>query len=131
MPGKLIGYGNLTRDVELRYVGNDNTAVLDMGVAVSNGYGDKEEVAFLDVTVWGKVAENCAKYLHKGSKIYLEARPKTDSWEKDGQKRSKVVFTADTIRFLDGVKKDDTVAAEVAAEDTTVASVPVGDDVPF
>jgi single-strand DNA-binding protein len=105
---KVLLIGNITRDPELRYI-QSGTAVLDLGVAVnrrvkgSDGtWGD--EAAFIDVTVWGKQAENCAEYLSKGRSVFVEGHLKFDQWEdkKTGDKRSKLKVTAENIQFLGG-----------------------------
>ncbi len=96
--------GNLTRDPELRYTAS-GAAVASFGLAVNRKYkaGDewKEEVCFVDITVWAKQAENCAEYLHKGSPVFLEGRLNFQSWETDtGQKRTKLEVVANNIQFL-------------------------------
>jgi len=64
--------GRLTRDPELRYLPN-GTAICQIGVAVNRSW--KEEVTFVDVTLWGKTGENVSQYLKKGNPIYVEGRP--------------------------------------------------------
>ena len=68
---KVILIGNLTRDPELRYT-SGGAAMVNFSLAMNRKYtgGDgetKEEVCFVKITVWGKSAENCGKYLSKGS----------------------------------------------------------------
>lgn len=91
--------GNLTRDIELRYTGNGK-AVCDLNVAV-NGI-KKDDVYFAECIVWDKVAENCAQYLSKGSKVAIAGRLTRDEWtDKDtGKKRSKTKITAFSVEFL-------------------------------
>jgi len=96
--------GNLTRDPELRYTAS-GAAVASFGLAVNRKYkaGEewKEEVCFVDITVWAKQAENCAEFLHKGSPVFLEGRLNYQSWESDtGQKRNKLEVVANNIQFL-------------------------------
>jgi len=96
--------GNLTRDIELRYTPSGK-AVADLGLAINNKYkkGDDwvEEVTFVDVTLWGKLAENCAEYLEKGKACFIEGRLKFEQWETDdGDKRSKLKVEAITVQFL-------------------------------
>ena len=98
--------GHLTRDPELRYIPS-GTPVCDFGLAVNSGYGDNEEVCFIDITTWSKTAENCAKYLAKGQAVLVDGRIKYDIWETDeGQKRSKHSVTARQVVFLGGKKQD-------------------------
>jgi single-strand DNA-binding protein len=107
--------GNLTRDPELRYT-QGGAAVCDLGIALNyvRGKGDekKEEVSFIDVTTFGKNAENAANYLKKGRQVVIEGRLQQDRWEKDGQKHSKVKVVAERVTF---VGKQE--AASSAAED--------------
>jgi single-strand DNA-binding protein len=105
---KVFLMGNLTRDPELRYIPSGQ-AVTTLGLAVNNRYGKgedaKEDVLFIDVTVWAKSAENCAEYLGKGSPVFVEGRLKFRTWEQDGQKRSKIDVTATSVQFLSGGSK--------------------------
>lgn len=103
---KVIIMGNLTRDPEVRYIPS-GTAVTDLGIAVNERYKDrdanewKEKSVFVDVTVWGRSAENCAEYLSKGSPVLIEGRLQLDQWENtEGQKRSKLKVVADRVQFL-------------------------------
>lgn len=96
--------GNLTRNPEVRYAPSGN-AVSDLGLAVSRKYRGKdgqerEETCFVRVTVWGKTAENCDKYLSKGSPVLIEGRLKYDEWEKDGQKHNRLSVVAERVQFL-------------------------------
>jgi len=99
---KVIQVGNLTRDPEV--VSLKDKFLTKMCIAVN---GQKDEVLFLDIECWGKLAELCAKYLTKGREILVEGRLRQDTWEKDGQKRSKLTVVASDIHFghkNDGVK---------------------------
>ena len=104
--------GNLTRDPELRYIPS-GTAVANFGLAVNRKYtnsdGQKmDDVCFVDVVAWDKLAEICDEYLSKGSPVFIEGRLQMDSWEQDdGQKRSKLKVVAQNIQFLSGGKADD------------------------
>ncbi len=103
---KVILMGNLTRDPELRYLPK-GTAVAKLGLAVSRSWrtetGElKEEVAFIDIEVFGRTAENVGQYLRKGSPALVEGRLRLDSWEdkQTQQKRSKLVVVADSVQFI-------------------------------
>jgi single-strand DNA-binding protein len=102
--------GNLTRDPELRYLPNGNTAVVALGLAVNrqwkNQAGEKqEEVTFLDCEAFGKTAELLNQYLKKGRPVYLEGRLKLDQWkDKEGQPRSKLKVVVEAFQFIDGGK---------------------------
>ena len=87
---KVILVGNLTKDPELKYT-QSGTAVANICLAMSRKYKDKEEVCFVDVAAWGKMAETISQYLQKGSPLLVEGRLQLDRWEtQDGQKRSKI-----------------------------------------
>lgn len=100
---RVVLIGNLTRDVEVRYTAS-GTAVAELGLAVNErvkkGEEWVDEPVFVDVTVWGRMAEVAGEYCSKGSKVGIDGRLKLDSWEKDGQKRSKLRVTADKVELL-------------------------------
>lgn len=102
---KVLLIGRLTRDPEKRSTPS-GMAVAELGLAVNRRYKanngeDREEVCYVNVTVWGKQAETCGEYLRKGSPIFVEGRLKLDEWEKDGQKRSKLGVVAERVQFLE------------------------------
>ena len=103
---KLIIIGNLGREPETRYTpaGEPVTA---FSVATSRKFGDTGETTWFRVNVWGKQAESCSQYLHKGSKVLVEGRlsPGTDGspkvfQRKDGSWGASYDVTAETVRFL-------------------------------
>jgi single-strand DNA-binding protein len=100
---RVILVGNLTRDPELRYIPS-GTAVSEIGLAVNERIKRNEqwveETVFVDVTLWGRTAEVANEYLSKGSPVLIEGRLKLDTWEKDGQKRSKLRVTAEKMQML-------------------------------
>jgi len=100
---KVLLLGNLTRDPELRYTAS-GAAVASFGLAVNRRYKQgeqwKDEVCFVDITVWAKQGENCAEYLNKGSQVFIEGRLNYQTWESDGQKRSKLEVVANNVQFL-------------------------------
>lgn len=104
--------GHVTRDVECRQLGPDNQ-VANFGIAINRRWKDKsgdlkEDVTFLDVECFGKLAENVSQYVSKGSPLYVSGRLKLDQWEdKDGSKRSKIKVVADSVQFL-GKPKEET-----------------------
>lgn len=100
--------GNLTRDPEVRYTPKGN-AVTDLGLAVNRNYtldsGERrEEVTFVDITVWGRQAELAGQYLHKGRPVFIEGRLQLDSWEdkNTGEKRNKLRVVCENMRFIGG-----------------------------
>lgn len=103
---RVILMGNMTRDVELKYTPG-GTAVTDIGLAVNdrrkNAQGEwVDETTFVDVTLWGRTAELASEYLSKGSPLFIEGRLKLDTWETDGQKRSKLRVVCDRMQFVGG-----------------------------
>jgi single-strand DNA-binding protein len=102
---RVVLLGNLTRDPELRYIGS-GMAVSDIGLAVNDRVkrNDQwvEETTFVDVTLWGRTAEVANEYLNKGSSVLIEGRLKMDSWEKDGQKRTKLKVVAERMQMVGG-----------------------------
>lgn len=101
---KVILVGNLTRDIELRYL-QSGMAVADASIAVNDrkksGEEWVEETSFIDLTIWGKTAELAAEYTSKGSSILVEGRLKQETWENtDGQKRSKIKVVVEKLQFL-------------------------------
>jgi len=83
---KVILVGNLGRDPEVRFT-KDGKAVCDFPIAVTERKGQDAE--WFNIVAWEKLAEVCGEYLKKGSQIYVEGRQKTESWEKDGEKKYK------------------------------------------
>jgi single-strand DNA-binding protein len=103
---KVMLIGNLTRDPEVRYTPK-GSAVCDIGLAVNRVYssesGEKvEEVTFVDVVLWSKLAELAGKYLHKGRPVFIEGRLQMDSWEdkQTGQKRTRLRVVGEQMQFL-------------------------------
>ena len=102
---KVLLIGNLTRDPEIRYT-PQGTAVANLGLAVSRKFRDKaqelrEEVCFITVVVWSKMAETCNQYLHKGSPVFVEGRLTFRSWEDNtGKKRNVIEVRAERVQFL-------------------------------
>jgi single-strand DNA-binding protein len=82
-------------------------AVTDIGLAVNdrrkNQSGEwTEETTFVDVTLWGRTAEVAGEYLSKGSPILIEGRLKLESWETEGQKRSKLKVVGERMQMVGG-----------------------------
>lgn len=102
---RVILIGNLTHDVELRRTPH-GTAVCDIGLAVNERRKDGDQwvdkTVFVDVTLWHRTAEVANEYTQKGSSVMVEGRLELDTWESDGQKRSKLRVTADKLQLLGG-----------------------------
>ena len=100
---KVILTGNLTRDPEIRTTATDKT-VATMGLAVRRGWkktdDNQPDADFFNIVAWEKLAEFCRNYLMKGSKIIVEGRLQTRSYEaKDGTKRTITEVVANEIEF--------------------------------
>ena len=97
--------GNLTRDPELR-VTSGGTQVLSFGVAVNDRRrnpqtGEWEDYPnFVDCTMFGTRAEAVKRYLSKGSKVAIEGKLRYSSWERDGQRRSKLEVIVDDVELM-------------------------------
>ena len=105
MYNKYICVGNLTRDPETKPVNDSGDTVTNLAVAVNNPLS-KDEVFYADVQAWGKVGENCNKYLTKGKRVLVEGRLKTNTWtNKEGDTRSKVYVVANSVQFLSPVNE--------------------------
>lgn len=103
---KVIIVGRLGKDPELKTLSPGNM-VATFSVATSESWvkdGQKQErTEWHRVVVWGKQAENCAKYLAKGRQVYIEGRLQTRQWEdQQGQKKYSTEVVAQTVQFLGG-----------------------------
>ena len=145
---RVILVGNLTRDIELRYTPG-GTAVTELGMAVNDRRKNQtgewvEETTFVDVTLWARTAEVASEYLGKGDSLLVEGRLKLDSWETDGQKRSKLRVVGERMQMLGGRKggggpgsprpPQQSQAAQYsqpASQEAPAGPGPMDDDIPF
>ncbi|HEY4329438.1 MAG TPA: single-stranded DNA-binding protein [Phycisphaerae bacterium] len=102
---KVMLIGNLTRDIEVRYLPSNQMPVCDFGLATNRTWTGqdgvkKEEVTFVDCTAFGKQAEILGKYKKKGDPLFIEGRLKLDQWEKEGVKHSKLKVVVENFQFL-------------------------------
>lgn len=103
---KVFLMGNLTRDIELRYGGPSNTAIAKLGIAVNRRWRtaegeNREETTFVDCDAFGRTAEVLSQYLKKGRPVFIEGHLRLDTWEKEGQKQSKLKVVIDSFQFVD------------------------------
>ena len=101
---RVVLVGNVTRDPELRHIPS-GLAVSEIGLAVNDRRKTQagewiEETSFIDVTLWGRQAEIVCEYVSKGSPLLVEGRLKQDTWEQEGQKRSKLKVIAEKAVLL-------------------------------
>ena len=98
--------GNLTRDPEVRSTPSGQS-VATLGVATSRSWMNQagvrqEETEFHSVVAWGRLAEICQQYIHKGMRVYVEGRIKTRSWDdQTGNKRYRTEIIAEGLIMLD------------------------------
>lgn len=109
MLNRIILIGRLTRDPELRYTPANGVAVATFTLAVNRRFsqpGQQREADFIPVVVWKAQAENCAKFLGKGSLVAVEGRLQIRSYEdREGQKRTVAEVVAERVQFLDSREK--------------------------
>ena len=103
---KVILIGNVTRDPEVKFT-SKGSAVADLGLAINRNYtldnGEKrEETTFVDVELWGRLAEIAGEYAKKGRPVYIEGRLRMDTWDDkaSGQKRSRMKVVLEQFQFL-------------------------------
>jgi single-strand DNA-binding protein len=129
--------GNLTRDPELRNTPNGQS-VCSFSLALNRSYkgadGNWTEVTdFVDIVAWGPLGERVAQYLTKGRPALVSGRLQSSSWEKDGQKRTKVEVVANDVTFLGGREggqgSDGGSSAPSSSEQAKPSKKPTKDDV--
>ncbi len=109
---KAIIIGNLGRDPETRYT-PDGTAVTNFSIATSESWTDKnsgekkEKTEWHKIVAWRRLGEICGEYLSKGSKVYIEGKLQTRSWEQDGVTKYITEIVAQTVQFLSEKKRSD------------------------
>lgn len=112
--------GRLTRDVEVKYT-SGGIAVAKGSIAVNKRVkqGDQwtDKASFFDFTLWGKQAESIAKYLVKGKQIAITGELEQNTWEKDGQRHSKVEVKANDVQLLGGDRSSNTTHSESSGQD--------------
>lgn len=134
--------GNLAKDPELRYSSGDNKlAICRFTVADNDGYGDNQQTSWIPVVVFGKLAENCDRYLAKGRAVAVVGRIQTGSYEKDGRRIKTTEVVANKVKFLGGGQHQQQGSAPATdappAETQIEADIPEGfslindDDIPF
>lgn len=114
---RFIGIGNITRNLELKYT-TTNKAIIETNIAIKRGFAD--ETDFINIQVWGKQAENLAKYCGKGSKIAIDGELRIDSFDgRDGKKVYKTYILVGSVEFLDTKKKENKVEEKQKAVNNT------------
>ena len=132
---KVMLIGNLTRDPQLSYLPSQ-TPVVEFGMAVNDrrrqqdgSYADK--VNFIDLSMFGKRAEVLQKYVKKGDPLYVEGKLDYQSWEKDGQKRSKLKVVVLNFEFLGKAGSQGNSGQQSAPAPEAPYGNDMDDDIPF
>jgi len=112
MINKVILVGNLGREPEVKFT-SDGKAIANLAVATSESWTDKttgqkvEKTEWHRVVIFGRLADIAQKYLHKGSKVYIEGQLRTRSWDQNGEKKytTEVVLSGfnSTLQMLNKV----------------------------
>ena len=125
--------GRLTRDVQLSYLPSQ-TAIAELGMAVNRKFkksdgSQGEEVAFVDLMIFGNRAEVLNKYVKKGDGLFVTGRLKFESWQdKDGKNRSKLRVLIENFEFVGGDKSSQRPNAEPQSQGEEFE---LDDDMPF
>ena len=141
---QFISIGNLMRDPEMRPLGGDRF-VCSLGLVTSHSYRNAAgetivEPMPISVEAFGRVGEACAQFLRKGSQVFIEGHLSYKSWtDAKGEKKSRHVVVATTVRFLDHQRREDQpasqdgVGGEVAPDPlpASVSAQGVDDEPPF
>ena len=105
MVNKIILQGRLTKDIELKRVGQDNIATTEFTVAWSEKYKEKETKCFLRCKAWRKTAELLEKYFVKGQELVIVGKMVTETWEQNGENKSRTICDVESVSFC-GSKAD-------------------------
>jgi single-strand DNA-binding protein len=131
---KVILVGNLGADPESRAMPS-GSSVTNFRIATSESWKDKntgdkqERTEWHNISTFGKLAEICAEYLRKGSKVYIEGKLRTRKWQdKDGNDRYSTEVIANEMQMLGGKGERQTTAAPPPAP---ANGEPFNDDIPF
>jgi single-strand DNA-binding protein len=129
---KFIGIGNLGKDPEMRFM-PDGKAVCNFSIAISEKYKDKsgeskEVTEWVNVALFGKLAEIAGEYLKKGSKVYVEGKMKTEKYSKDGIDRHTTKIIGEKMEMLNSKSES---ADAPRAQTKPVETFEMDDDIPF
>jgi single-strand DNA-binding protein len=134
MLNKATLIGNLGKDPELRHT-QVGAAVVTFSIATTERWKDKdgqqqEQTEWHRIVAFGRLAEICQEYLHKGSKVYIEGRLQTRSWEQDGVKKYTTEIVAREMKMLDSKNKPTNQSPQVYSQDPLPEPV-MGESAPF
>lgn len=106
---KVMLIGNISNDLEIKKT-QTGKSLLAFSIAVNEGSGEKKTTDFIKCRAWEKTADLIAQYCRKGSKIYVEGKYKTESYEKNGQKVYSDYVLVSSIEFLDSKETRQTIS---------------------
>lgn len=146
MYNRVVLLGNLTRDIELRYTQN-GTAIAKTGIATNRRYKtqageQKDEVCFIDITLFGRAAEIANQYLSKGRKVLVEGRLIYEQWvDASGQKRSKHSIAVDNLQMIgsrdensfepSSTKEEQKSSSNLDSNSKEMPEIDIDDEIPF
>ncbi|WP_455515230.1 single-stranded DNA-binding protein [Pseudostreptobacillus sp.] len=124
--------GRLTRDVEVTYT-QSGKAYARFSLAVSRGTSNKDEVDFINCIAWEKRAETISQYFKKGSRILVQGRITTGSYEKNGETRYTTDVVVNNFDFIETKSSEGNYGNNFSKNEPTVVDEPVDseDDFPF
>jgi single-strand DNA-binding protein len=106
-------FGNLVKDPEIKTLPKSAIVIANFALAVNEAYTDKdgekqEEVSFVDVVAYGKLAETIGKYLTKGRRVLVRGRLRQERWQDKSTKenRSRIIVVIEEFTFADASKAD-------------------------
>jgi single-strand DNA-binding protein len=131
---KFIGIGNLGKDPELRFM-PDGKAVCNFSIAISEKYKDKsgeskEVTEWVNIALFGKLAEIAGEYLVKGSKVYIEGKMKTEKYSKDGIDRYTTKIIGEKMEMLTP-KSENAEKPRAASKAPVPEAFDIDDEIPF
>lgn len=122
---KAILMGRLTRDPELRYTSNTNTAVCNYTLAIDRKFarqGEEKQTDFIPIVAWGKTAEFCSRYFQKGQQVAVVGRIQVRNWDDaEGKRHYMTEVIAEEVFFADS-KRD----SSTSRPDGNVTEDPMG-----
>ena len=124
---QVVLIGRLCADPELRYT-NNGTAVVNFTLAVDRRFSKEKQADFINIVAWKAQAENCAKYIAKGSQVAVEGRIQTRKYQdRDGNNRTAFEVVANSVQFLSRMRQPGEDVDQVAADMCQIDE----DDCPF
>lgn len=132
MLNKVMLIGRLGRDPESK-ITQSGKSVCTFTLATDTGYGGNKKTDWHNITVFDKAADNCAKFLRKGSPVYVEGRISYDAYEKDGIKHTTTKIIANTVLFIatSKVNAQAPPGYQQTFSDDTFEGYPLDDEIPF